>query len=82
MLLTSPEGRRWGHSGSAVPRAEFSPLGLYPMEVFYSTEMKGYRKYLCLNEVKCLFKKKKLSIAVELDIQLGEGVNTKKASLD
>lgn len=80
MLLTSPEDR--GHSGSAVPRAEFSPLGLYPMEVFYSTEMKGYGKYLCLNEVKCLFKKKKLSIAVELDIQLGEGVNTKKASLD
>lgn len=80
MLLTSPED--WGHSGSAVPRAEFSPLGLYPMEVFYSTEIKGYRKYLCLNEVKCLFKKKKLSIAVELDIQLGEGVNTKKASLD
>lgn len=57
MLLTSPEDR--GHSGSDVPRAEFSPLGLHPMEVFHSTEMKGYRKYLCLNEVKSLYKKNK-----------------------
>lgn len=56
MLLTSPEDR--GHSGSDVPRAEFSPLGLHPMEVFHSTEIKGYRKYLCLNEVKSLYKKK------------------------
>lgn len=81
MLLTSPEAR--GHSESAVPWAEFSPLGLYPMKVCYNTEMIGYRKCLCQNEVKCLFKKKKLSIAVgSFDIQLGEGVNTKKDSLD